>query len=356
MIYCVRVRSTGKQALYQTEDTEFRAGDTVIIEVETGLDTARILYRRQEDEAPSEGVGSIKRRATEDDLKQLCENQRMEAEGRIFCVDRIRVRDLPMKLVTTCVTFDRKKFSFYFTAEKRVDFRELVKDLASRFRTRIELRQIGIRDEAKMVGGLGSCGREVCCRLFLTQFAPISIKMAKGQDIALNPTKISGLCGRLMCCLNYEHGANGKKERRREAVALVDTSPMEEMEESLQDLSPQEEGTVEPPPSAHAVQAGSAEEGGQDTPAGEKPSGDQAGQPERKGRRRKRRNRQAQKPQAGPTPTGEPVTASVTAVQGSSPAPPSADGSPQTGERPPAAPGRGRRSRRRRKNKPKQES
>jgi len=142
--------------------------------------------------------------ATPEDHQKVQENQRKEAEAFEICLKKIENHSLPMKLVDVEYTFDNNKIIFYFTADGRVDFRELVKDLASVFRTRIELRQIGVRDEAKMLGGLGPCGRPLCCTQFLGEFQPVSIKMAKEQNLSLNPAKISGLCGRLMCCLKYE--------------------------------------------------------------------------------------------------------------------------------------------------------
>ena len=144
------------------------------------------------------------RAATEEDCQQVLENRQNEEEAFALCLEKIADHGLEMKLVDVEYTFDRSKVIFYFTADGRVDFRELVKDLAAIFRTRIELRQIGVRDEAKMIGGLGPCGRVLCCHTFLGEFEPVSIRMAKDQNLSLNPTKISGVCGRLMCCLRYE--------------------------------------------------------------------------------------------------------------------------------------------------------
>ncbi|NLB79855.1 MAG: stage 0 sporulation family protein, partial [Clostridiaceae bacterium] len=146
----------------------------------------------------------VMRKATEEDLIQLEENRKRSEEAFSICLEKIQKHDLEMKLIDVEYTFDNNKIMFYFTADGRVDFRELVKDLASVFRTRIELRQIGVRDEAKMLGGIGACGRSLCCNSHLSEFHPVSIKMAKEQSLSLNPTKISGSCGRLMCCLKYE--------------------------------------------------------------------------------------------------------------------------------------------------------
>ena len=164
-------------------------------------------------DSPKEGKGDkgklkrVFRLATEEDIKQVQDNIRLESEAFQFCQERIRDRKMEMNLVQVECLFDRSKIIFYFTADGRLDFRDLVRDLVGRFRTRIEMRQIGVRHEAKLLGGLGSCGRELCCATFLRDFEPVSVKMAKEQNLSLNPTKISGLCGRLMCCLTYEFDA-----------------------------------------------------------------------------------------------------------------------------------------------------
>jgi len=216
IILNARLKASGKRQTFETDTLEIKRGDKVIVDLESGVDIATVLSTSEE---PGEkSLKRVVRIATDEDVKNDKDNTRMEEEGRIFCQEKIKNSCLPMHLVGTRITLDRKKFVFYFTAEKRVDFRELVKDLASKFRTRIELRQIGIRDEAKFLGGIGSCGREVCCKLFLTRFAPISIRMAKRQDIALNPSKLSGLCGRLMCCLSYEHSRDHKTSAKDKPV------------------------------------------------------------------------------------------------------------------------------------------
>ena len=161
----------------------------------------------------------VVRVATEADMKTLERNKKRADEAFIICKQKIEDRGLEMNLVTAECTFDMNKLLFYFTADGRVDFRELVKDLASVFRTRIELRQIGVRDEAKMIGGLGCCGRELCCSSYLDDFHPVSINMAKDQNLSLNPAKISGVCGRLMCCLKYEHEPTPSCRRSRRVKA-----------------------------------------------------------------------------------------------------------------------------------------
>jgi len=202
----VRFRRAGKIYHFDPGDMDIREGEKVIVETARGLELGEVvLGRREMDE--SELVLPLKkviRVATREDMRQQRDNERRETEALAKCQARIEEHGLDMKLVGAEYTFDRSKIIFYFTSDGRVDFRELVKDLASIFRTRIELRQIGVRDEAKMKGGIGPCGRLLCCCTFMGEFEPVSIRMAKGQNLSLNPTKISGTCGRLMCCLRFE--------------------------------------------------------------------------------------------------------------------------------------------------------
>jgi len=188
-------------------DKEFKLGDRVLVETDKGrfLGKVAVEPREKENQSLMKTLRPVLRKATDKDLEQEEKNIQMQREAFDFCLQRIRNRGLPMKLVRIEFLFDRSKAIFYFTSEKRVDFRELVKDLASKYHTRIEMRQIGVRDEAKMVGGTGSCGRELCCSRFLNTFDLVSVRMAKEQNLALNPEKISGVCGRLMCCLAFEH-------------------------------------------------------------------------------------------------------------------------------------------------------
>jgi cell fate regulator YaaT (PSP1 superfamily) len=185
------------------------AGDAVVVRTESGAALASVetpprelTARRPQPDAVS--PLRVVRRATEADIVLRLKHEQREREARQYAMERIRAHDLPMKLSRVEQPFDGSRLVFYFTAEARVDFRELVRELAGRFRTRIEMRQIGVRDEAKMLGGYGSCGRPLCCSTWLTSFEPVSIKMAKQQDLSLNPSKLSGLCGRLKCCLRYE--------------------------------------------------------------------------------------------------------------------------------------------------------
>ncbi len=203
----VRFKKAGKIYYFTPGDLDIKEGDAVIVETARGVEYGDIvLGPKYVDE--SEIVQPLKeviRKAKSEDLVVVEENARKEKDAFEICLEKIANHELPMKLIDVEYTFDRKKVIFYYTAPGRVDFRELVKDLASVFRTRIELRQIGVRDEAKMIGGLGPCGRALCCATFLGDFAPVSIKMAKKQNLSLNPSKISGVCGRLMCCLRYEY-------------------------------------------------------------------------------------------------------------------------------------------------------
>ena len=202
----VRFKNVGKIYYFAPGGLEIKSGESVIVETARGVECGLVVFgNKQVDE--SEIVAPLKaviRIATEDDMKQIEKNRLKEDEAFGICEEKIAKLGLKMSLVDVECTFDNSKLLFYFTAENRVDFRELVKELASVFRTRIELRQIGVRDEAKMLGGLGICGRPFCCSSFLGDFQPVSIKMAKEQSLSLNPTKISGTCGRLMCCLKYE--------------------------------------------------------------------------------------------------------------------------------------------------------
>ncbi|MCX8117435.1 MAG: stage 0 sporulation family protein [Desulfobacterota bacterium] len=190
---------------FEAGDFPIDVGDRVVVETEKGPVLGTVLAPPSEKANSQKPAGRVIRRATPEDLDQFEKNRRLEEEAFRFCLQKIGEKQLSMKLVKTEVLLDRSKILFYFTAEKRVDFRELVRDLAARFKTRIEMRQIGVRDEAKMLSGLGSCGRELCCAKFLNRFELVSVKMAKEQNIALNPAKISGICGRLMCCLAYEY-------------------------------------------------------------------------------------------------------------------------------------------------------
>ena len=202
----VRFRTAGKIYYFDPGMLEIKKGDHVIVETARGIEYGTVVGepREVEDEKVVQPLKSVLRVATTKDDEQETANKQKEKDAFQICLEKIKKHELPMKLIDAEYTFDNNKVLFYFTADGRIDFRELVKDLASVFKTRIELRQIGVRDETKIVGGIGICGRPLCCHTHLSEFVPVSIKMAKEQNLSLNPTKISGVCGRLMCCLNHE--------------------------------------------------------------------------------------------------------------------------------------------------------
>lgn len=202
----VRFKEVGKVYYFDPDGQTYTEGDHVIVETVRGVECGEVAAANHsvDEEKVVMPLKKALRPATEEDIRHLEENAILEKQALAKCEEKIAAHGLDMKLVDVEYTFDNSKIIFYFTADGRVDFRELVKDLAAVFRTRIELRQIGVRDEAKMIGGLGICGRPFCCTSFLGEFMPVSVKMAKEQGLSLNPIKISGTCGRLMCCLNYE--------------------------------------------------------------------------------------------------------------------------------------------------------
>lgn len=223
----VRFKEVGKVYYFDPDGQELKKGDAVIVETARGIECGEVAMENREvpDESIVQPLKKLLRLATEEDKKHVAENKLHEKTAFEICNRKIAAHKLEMKLVDVEYTFDNSKILFYFTADGRVDFRELVKDLAGVFRTRIELRQIGVRDEAKMLGGLGICGRPFCCSSFLGGFQPVSIKMAKEQNLSLNPVKISGTCGRLMCCLKYEQASYLDMLRTTPRVGTVVTTP-----------------------------------------------------------------------------------------------------------------------------------
>jgi cell fate regulator YaaT (PSP1 superfamily) len=201
----VRLREMGSVFCCRAEGLQIKNNDMVIVEVERGVDYGQVVTDPVLTEKVDESVKKVLRVVTDADLRQIQDNRKRAQEASVTCSKKIEEHKLDMKLVGAEYAFDRSKILFYFTAEGRVDFRELVKELAKIFKARIELRQIGVRDEAKILGGFGPCGKELCCCRFLKDFEPVTIRMAKDQNLPLNPPKISGLCGRLMCCLSFEH-------------------------------------------------------------------------------------------------------------------------------------------------------
>lgn len=201
----VRFKKTGKIYYFDPLETGAKKGDNVIVETVRGLEFGHVVLEKKFEELDlNSELKPVIRIATVEDENINIDNRNNAKQALIICEQKIAEHGLDMKLINSEYTFDNSKLLFYFTADGRIDFRDLVRDLASIFKTRIELRQIGVRDEAKAVGGLGCCGRATCCNAFLSEFTPVSIKMAKDQGLSLNPTKISGICGRLMCCLKYE--------------------------------------------------------------------------------------------------------------------------------------------------------
>ncbi len=208
----VRFKRCGRIYDFEVNGIDANPGTQVVVESEMGLSIGVVVIPRHSIEQPEQQLKKVLRIVTDEDVETDKGNRSMEEEARAFCIEKVNSRNLPMKIVGTEATLDKKRLIFYFTSEGRIDFRDLVRDLASKFKTRIEMRQIGVRDEVKHMGGIGICGREVCCRTFLTSFEPISIRMAKRQELVLNPGKLSGICGRLMCCLGYEIEQPAKEE------------------------------------------------------------------------------------------------------------------------------------------------
>jgi len=219
----VRFKQVGKIYYFDPIGLKFEQEDGVIVETVRGVEYGMIAVanRSVEDTAIISPLKPVIRKATAEDTARVQENLAKEKSGFEICSEKIAKHGLNMKLIDVELTFDCGKILFYFTADGRVDFRELVKDLAAVFRTRIELRQIGVRDEAKMLGGIGVCGRPLCCYSYLGEFMPVSIKMAKEQGLSLNPAKISGTCGRLMCCLKYEHEHYEEVYRKMPAIGSI---------------------------------------------------------------------------------------------------------------------------------------
>lgn len=227
VIIGVRFKNKGKVYYFDPGEHKLEKGSRVVVETTRGLECGEVMIGNTEvdDSTVVSPLKPVVRPATKEDLKRSRDNEEKEKRAFGICQEKIAAHKLEMKLVDVEYAFDNSKILFYFTADGRVDFRELVKDLASVFRTRIELRQIGVRDEAKMLGGLGICGRPFCCSQFLNDFQPVSIKMAKEQGLSLNPVKISGTCGRLMCCLKYEQEAYLDLLRTTPKVNAVVSTP-----------------------------------------------------------------------------------------------------------------------------------
>ena len=234
----VRFRTAGKIYFFSPGKFEVKRGDQVIVETARGVEFGNVVMGPKEvkDEEITQPLKTVIRLATEDDRRVEEKNRKKEKEAFQICLEKIHKHGLEMKLIDAEYTFDNNKVLFYFTADGRIDFRELVKDLASVFKTRIELRQIGVRDETKIRGGIGICGRPLCCHTYLSEFAPVSIKMAKEQNLSLNQTKISGVCGRLMCCLTNEEETYEELNNNLPSAGEAVTTP-EGLKGEVQSLS-----------------------------------------------------------------------------------------------------------------------
>ena len=227
MVVGVRFRNVGKIYYFNPKDYKVKVGDHVIVETARGVEYGRVVLepRAVKEDEVVHPLKEVLRVATKEDEEHEAENRLKEKDAFKICKKKIREHGLEMKLIDAEYTFDNNKVLFYFTADGRIDFRQLVKDLASVFKTRIELRQIGVRDETKILGGIGICGRTLCCHTYLSEFAPVSIKMAKEQNLSLNQTKISGVCGRLMCCLKNEQETYEELNRRLPGIGDTVTTP-----------------------------------------------------------------------------------------------------------------------------------
>ncbi|MFQ3573165.1 MAG: stage 0 sporulation family protein [Thermodesulfovibrionales bacterium] len=228
----IRFKNAGKIYSFDPDGLELKIGDSVVVESDFGLSIGKVVkntYYIEQEERP---LKKVLRLATEEDYNTIEQNKELERDAYEFCLERIKARGMVMKLVCTEATLDRKRIIFFFTADGRVDFRELVKDLAARFKTRIEMRQIGVRDESKMIGGIGICGREFCCSTFLSNFDPVAIKMAKDQSLVLNVAKLSGVCGRLMCCLRYEFEGDLKEIVVEDEIPTIEEDTLADEEDT----------------------------------------------------------------------------------------------------------------------------
>ena len=246
----IRLRGVCKTYRFDCTGVELSKGDYAVVQTERGIALGVVVQRIDgfSPKPPKPSYNKALRMASAEDLRAHQENVRRETEAEEFCAKRIAERELPMKLVRAEYLLDRSKAIFYFTADGRIDFRELVKDLAHELRTRIEMRQIGVRDESRVVGGVGPCGKELCCATFLADFEPITVKMAKDQKLSLNPAKLSGVCGRLMCCLIYEHDSYARSKAcgtcpAQNSSAVAPPGETEDADDLIARLTDEEEDT-----------------------------------------------------------------------------------------------------------------
>lgn len=283
----IRFKACGKVYTFDAGDLDISPGTTVVVDSDIGLSIGRVVTPKRALEKADAKLKRVVRIATEKDFQKVEKNKAFGEEAKSFCVEKARKLNLPMKIVTTETTLDRKRLTFYFTADGRIDFRELVRDLAGKFKTRIEMRQIGVRDEVKLLGGIGVCGRQTCCKTFLTSFAPITIRMAKQQELSINQSKLSGICGRLMCCLGYEFKdltsdvVVGDSEKHEELVTVTE----EAIEDSLEPGGP-ETAVVDEPRTEELMRSTLPEK--EPAPG----TGDEKKRRGRRGRKRRRRGKQ----------------------------------------------------------------
>ncbi|MBC8412954.1 MAG: stage 0 sporulation protein [Nitrospira sp.] len=293
----VRFRACGKIYTFTVDNLELPLGKSVVVESDIGVNLAYVAVPVKIIQKPADRMKKVVRVATDKDIETMENNRALEKEARNTCAAKAKEYGLQMKVVSTDATLDRKRLTFYFTSDGRIDFRELVRELASKFKTRIEMRQIGVRDEVKILGGIGICGRQTCCNLFLTSFAPVTIRMAKQQSLSINQSKLSGICGRLMCCLSYEHGQKVPSPVRR---SKKDDKPAQvEVREAEVTAKKQPEKKIEDKPQRRLSYASpkliEKQEGSQTEPATTEPDG----QTVKRKRRRRRSSRGPLPPEAG---------------------------------------------------------
>ncbi len=290
----IRFRSCGKVYTFDANNIELAQGARVVVDSEMGLSMGSVVTLKHIRKRTKEPLKKVVRLASEKDFETIEGNRALQDEAKAFCVEKSKELHLQMKVVTTEMTLDKKRLIFYFTADGRIDFRELVRDLAAKFKTRIEMRQIGVRDEVKMLGGIGACGRQTCCNQFLTSFAPITIRMAKQQSLSINQSKLSGICGRLMCCLGYEYHDGPVKETP--AIVTI-TGADENVEEAAEPVNaestkrkpPQKPGTARVTKKPiHPHQEEQKDDAAEKSPEAKKPA--------RSNRRRRRRRRGGKAP------------------------------------------------------------
>ena len=363
-IVSIAFHTAGKIFDFEVKELELVPGDKVIVETERGRALGTVITKPRQI-SPAEAPPKLKaviRIATESDQQMADSNAQREKEALLFCQDKVQQRQLDMKLVRAEYLYDGSKIIFYFTADGRIDFRELVRDLAQHFRTRIEMRQIGVRDEAKLVGGLGICGRELCCCSHLREFAPVSVKMAKAQGLALNPTKISGQCGRLLCCLAYEYETYNElkknlpkcgkklqlKDGKAEVIALDILAQKvtlvchdgERCQKHIKELQQEIDNQAAAPPAQETEPKAPKEESGKTAP--ESPPGKKPGRSQRRA-----------KPQGRPAPVQKKTTESRDSAPVQPPSSSSSNNSTPAEQDAQGKPQRRRRRPRRRSNRPK---